>query len=97
MSIERGLNGQPNFMEMFGGIQPSRTAVELARKAMSLGENPIYFTRQAGRAAQEDGRNKVGFFGKAEESLRSLRSTIESIERGRIMNQSSGRFNKKSP
>lgn len=95
MSMERGLGGQPNFVEMFGGIPPSRGAVKLVRKAISLGENPIHFTRQAGRAAREDGRNKVGFFGKAEEPLNSLQSTIESIERGKIMDQSSRRFNKK--
>ncbi|MDZ4227672.1 MAG: hypothetical protein U1E54_00330 [Candidatus Levybacteria bacterium] len=91
MSIERGLSGQPNFVEMFGGVQPSRGAVELVKRAISLGENPTALTQQAGRIAQKDGRNKVGFFGAAEQPLSSLKDIIASIERNKYMEKSYGR------
>ncbi len=65
---------------MFGGVQPSKQAGNLVRRAISLGEDPTHLTQQAGMAAQRDGRNKVGFFGKAERPLNSLREVVQSLE-----------------
>jgi hypothetical protein len=85
--MERRLNGQ-NFAEMFGGTPPSRKAVSLVEKAISLGEDPTALTQRAGMAAQRDGRSKVGFFGEARKYLENLGEVIASIENRKAMNAS---------
>ena len=89
------LNGSPNFVEMFGGDQPSKQAEGLARKAFFLGEDPTALTQRAGIAAQRDGRSKVGFFGGAERPLSELRTVVNSIERSRAMKASSRKANRR--
>lgn len=93
--MERGSNRSQTFIEMFSGVQPSKQAAGLARKAISLGEDPTALTKQAGIAAQRDGRNKVGFFGEAERHLQTLRAVVNSIEAKYAMDESSRRINKR--
>jgi len=88
--MERRFNGPQNFVDMFGGVQPSRQAVNLARRAISLGEDPTALTQQAGIAAQRDGRHKVGFFGEAGKHMQNLKDVVRSIE-GRITMQDSAK------
>lgn len=92
--MERRINGSRNFAEMFGGIPPSRQAADLARKAILLGEDPAVLTQQAGIAAQADGRSKVGFFGKAEQHLDTLRIVVTSIESEKARRELLRRANK---
>lgn len=94
--MERRSNMPRNPAEMFGGITPSRQAVDLARRAILLGEDPTALTQQAGRAAQIDGKSKVGFFGKAETHLIALRGVVTSIECGKAMDESRRRMNKRN-
>lgn len=94
--MEREFSRPQNFVEMFGGVQPSKQAANLARKAISLGEDPTALTQQAGRAALGDGRNKVGFFGEAGRSLNVLKDVVRSIEGRQVMNESARRINKRS-
>lgn len=95
LNMERGFNRPQNFTEMFGGVQPSKQALYFARKAISLGEDPTALTQQAGIAAQRDGRNKVGFFGRAEQPLSNLKAVVESIERSNTMAASSRKANRR--
>ena len=94
--MERQSNRPPNFADMFGGVQPSKQAAGLARRAILLGEDPTYLTQQAGMAAREDGKSKVGFFGRAERPLNDLRDVVRSIEGRKTMDQSARKINKKS-
>ena len=90
------LNGSPNFVEMFGGVHPSRQAANLAKRAISLGEDPTYLTQQAGIAAQRDGRSKVGFFGGAERPLNALKDVVGSLEGKKAMDESRKRIDKRN-
>lgn len=81
--------------ELFGGIQPSKQAAELARKAISLGEDPTHLTKQAGIDAQKAGRKKAGLFGGAERHLAELRNLVTSIEGKQVMAASTRRANRK--
>jgi len=87
-NMERRFFEPSDIRAMFGGIQPSRGAEGLVKRAISLGEDPTALTQQAGAAARQDGKNKVGFFGKAEEPLNVLKDVIMSIEGRREMNKS---------
>lgn len=84
----------PDMLKMFGGIQPSKQAEDLARKAISLGQDPTALTQRAGKVAILDGRTKVGFFGQAETYLNSLKGVISSIEGKEAMNESRKRASK---
>jgi hypothetical protein len=92
--MERKPIGRFDAETMFGGIQPSRQAIGLAWKAISLGEDPTALTLQAGIAAQRDGRRKVGFFGEAGKYLSGLKIVVDSIERGNAMTESARRTRK---
>lgn len=85
-----------NFVEMFCGVQPSKQAVDLARRAISLGEDPTALTQQAGMAAQKDGRSKVGFFGEGGRHLSTLKKVVLSIENTKAMDASRKRIEKRS-
>lgn len=94
--MERRFDTSQNFTDIFGGVQPSRQAVDLARRAIFLGEDPTALTREAGKAAQKDGRSKVGFFGKAGDHLNTLKAVVTSIEDGKAMAESRRRISKRS-
>lgn len=90
--MERRSNRPRNIVDMFGGVQPSKGAAELARKAISLGEDPTALTQQAGFAAQKGGRSKAGFFGEAGPYLNNLKEIVGSIENRRAMGESARRL-----
>lgn len=73
---ERGLGQR----DIFSGLPPSKQAWDLVVRAFGLGLDPTLYAQRAERAAEREGKRKVGLFGEAGKQLAPLKVNVQRAE-----------------